>query len=315
MLVDEGLLERRAGKGLFVATPRPASNTGMVQVVVGNLEWIPCVRAARGCQQAARASGMQVQIYDAHGNMDLDLDMLRRLPDSGARGAVIHALHDRAFAEALYSLHARGFPFVLVDQRLNDIDVPSVLADNQAGGQAIAAHLLEQGHRRIGFVGDLGAGTVRDRLAGMRDAIGDAGLPFDRSLVVDIRPGDQLGDWTASVAAQTRALLGRPDRPSAIFGACDANARDVIRAATAMGLRVPADLGVAGFDDDPLAAPADVGLTTMRQPFDDMGRTAFEILARRIADPRTPVEHAVLPVSLVARASTARSAATVATPT
>lgn len=307
LLIKEGLLERRPGKGLFIACPRPAQHTGLIQVVVGNLEWIPCVRAARGCQVAAGASGLQVQIYDAHGSMELDLDLLRRLPESGARGAVIHSLHDRSFAETLYGLHARGFPFVLVDQRLRDLDAPAVVADNRDGGYRLGRHLVGLGHRRIAFLGDLVASSVQDRLAGLRDAVGDAGLPFDRSLVVDVQPGDQLDSAATGrkTAELTRALIARPDRPTAIFASCDAHARAVLTTLRDLGLSVPGDLSLVGFDDDPIAAPPDLGLTTVRQPFEEMGRAAFAILARRIADPRLPAEHAVLPVTVIERSSTA----------
>lgn len=314
VLIAEGLLERRPGKGLFARIHR--NNTGMIQFMAGNLEWVPCVRAARGVQQAAREAGVQVQIYDAHGSMQLDLELLRRLPESGAQGAIIHALHDPAFTEALYGLRSRGFPFVLVDQRLHDLDVPTVLADNYDGGYRLARHLLDRGHRRIGFIGDIAADTVRERLAGLRDAVGDAGLPFDRSLVVDAKPADQLDTqaWTEQIARQTRALLAIDERPSAIFAACDANARDVCRAAAACGLDLPAELSVVGFDDDPLAELTSPPLTTARQPFEAMGAAAFALLAARMADPRAAIEHRTMPVSVIARASVASPATALPTP-
>ena len=306
LLIADGLIERRAGKGLFSASQRDKAAL-MIQVVVGNMQWVPCMRIARGAQLSAGSSGVQVQIYDAHGNLELDLDMLRRLPDSGARGAIIHALYDRRFAEALYGLHIRQFPFVLVDQRLHDIDVPSVLADNHTGGYQLGQHLLSRGHKRIAFIGDLGADTVRDRLAGLRAAIDDAGLPFDRSLLIDVRPADQLdaGGWTSAVEEKAGLLVNRPDRPTAIFADCDAIARDVCQVLERRGLNVPNDCSVVGFDDDPLAQMTDPPLTTVRQPFEDMGRAAFEVLTKRMNNGKAAVEHRILPVTVVERASTA----------
>lgn len=322
-LIKEGLLERRPGKGLFVAdpgsapvhapSPAPAETSGRrqalaartVQVVAGNLAWEPCLQAGRGVQAAARGDGGQVQLYDAHGHEAADLAVIRDLPDGPAQGAVIVALHSAAFVEALCALKLRGYPFVLVDQRLRDIEAPSVLADNHGGGLAVANHLLALGHRRIGFIGDLEADTVQARLAGLRDAVGDAGLPFDRSLVAELRPDDRLGDWSAQVEARCAGLLDRPDRPSAVFASCDAVARAVLDAAARRGLAVPGDLSVAGFDDDPLAVMTRPALTTVRQPFLEMGRAAYALLATRLADPHAPVEHRVLPVELVVRASTA----------
>ncbi len=307
LLINEGLLERRPGKGLFIrALTTTATRTLLVQVVAGNLAWEPCLQAARGVQAAARAVGAQVQLHDAHGNEDDDLEVIRRLPDGPAHGAVIVALHSAAFVETLYSLKIRGFPFVLVDQRLRDLEVPSVLADNQAGGRQVGAHLLALGHRRIGFIGDLEADTVQMRLAGLRDAVGDAGLPFDRNLVVDVRPNDRLGDWTMQVLPQARQLLAQKDRPTAIFASCDAIARMVYAAAMAEGLHVPNDLSIVGFDDDPLAALLTPALTTVRQPFGAMGQAAFALLHEQITTPDAAIQHRMLPIELILRQSSAR---------
>ena len=95
------------------------------------------------------------------------------------------------------------------------------------------------------------------------------------------------------------------ERPTAIFASCDAIARDVYAALGRLGLMVPRDVSVIGFDDDPLAAALVPGLTTVRQPFADMGRAAFEMLHRRLLDPAAPVEHRLVPVALVERASLA----------
>lgn len=318
LLIREGLLERRPGKGLFrvgrgggpsLARPRPKAGVlgcATIQVVAGNLSWEPCLQTARGVQAAARDTGAMVQIYDAHGNEAADLQVIRRLADGPAQGAVIVALHSAGFTEALCELKLRDYPFVLVDQRLAGIDVSSVLADNRAGGAAIGQHLVGLGHRRIAFVGDLEADTVRARLDGLRDAMGDARLPFDRSLVFDLKPERRLEqrDWSQQVDAHATALFARRRRPSAIFASCDGVARLVLASATRHGLRVPRDLSLAGFDDDPLALQLQPTLTSVRQPFHDMGVAACRLLEARLADASSAAQHLVLPVSLMVRDST-----------
>ena len=304
VLIQEGLVERRPGKGLFVCAKEALPRTLTIQVVAGNLAWEPCLQAARGIQTAAREQRAQVQLHDAHGNEAEDIELIRRLPDGGAHGAVIVALHSTAFVEALYGLKVRNFPFVLVDQRLRDLEVPSVMADNHGGGYALGKHLVDLGHRRVAFVGDLIADTVQSRLLGLRDAFGDAGLPFDRSLVVDLKPASRLDDWTPQVIAQATPLLTRADRPTAIFASCDAVARAVYHAAQAQGLNVPRDLSVTGFDDDPLASLLTPPLTTVRQPFAEMGREAFVLLHNSIRNREAPAEHRQLAVQPIFRAST-----------
>lgn len=305
VLIGEGLLERRPGKGLFVGGGGPSGRSAMIQVVCGNLEWMPSLQATRAIKEAARPHGFQIQIYDAHGSMAEDLDAIRRLPETQARGAVVFALHSVEFAEAIYALKASGFPCVLIDQRLADLDVPSVVADNHAGGYLAGQALIRRGHKRIAFVGDLDADTVQERLAGMRDAIGDAGLPFSRALVQDVSQVDRFASWAEEIDRRLRALFAAPEPPTAVFASCDAIARDVYAALGRLGLMVPQDVSVVGFDDDPIASTLVPGLTTVSQPFQDMGRAAFELLHRRIQDPASPVEHRRVPVALVERASIA----------
>jgi GntR family transcriptional regulator, arabinose operon transcriptional repressor len=304
VLIGEGLLERRPGKGLFVRTAQ-TGRASTIQVVCGNLEWIPSLQATRAIKEVARTHNFQIQIYDAHGSMAEDLDAIRRLPETEARGAIIFALHSVEFAEAIYSLKVSGFPCVLIDQRLADLDVSTVMADNHAGGYLAGQALTRKGHKRIAFIGDLDADTVQDRLAGLRDAIGDAGLPFNRSLVQDVSTSDRFGSWAERVDQQLQPLFASPDAPTAIFASCDAIARDVYAALGRMGLMVPRDVSVVGFDDDPLASQLAPALTTVSQPFQDMGRAAFELLHQRILDPASPVEHRRVPVQLVERGSIA----------
>jgi DNA-binding LacI/PurR family transcriptional regulator len=312
VLIREGLVERRPGKGLYVrenlgsADAVPAARGGQVQVVSGNLQWEPSIQISRGVQTVAKSHGLQVQLYDARGDEGVDLELVRGLPDSGAKGAIIISLHSPAFNEAVFALKQRNFPFVLVDQRLHDIEVPSVIADSHSGGYQAGQMLLELGHRRIAFIGDLIAMTVRERLAGLRDAMNDAGLAFDRSMAMDLVSGrDRMGDWSASIDQAARQLMAREQAPTAIFCSCDGVAKLLYRSLAAMGVRVPEDVSIVGFDDDPVAEWLTPGLTTIRQPFHEMGQAAIELLCARLADPAAPVENRALPVQLVRRASAA----------
>ncbi len=303
LLIDEGLLERRAGKGLFVR----ARSTGLrqLQVIAGDLAWEPCLRVARGAHAAARAAGVDVLLRDAHGNAASDLALMRRLPESDADGAIIVAVRTPGFAAVLCELALRRFPFVLVDQRLRDLPVPSVAADNRDGGRQVGAALTALGHRRIAFIGDLEADTVRERLDGLRDAVGDADLPFDRALAIDLQPGDPFADWSPLVDRAVRDLMRRARPPTAIFASCDAIARAAYATLAGLGLSVPRDVSVVGFDDDPLALRLDPPLASVTQPFEAMGATAFAQLQARIADPASAIDHRAVPVSFVPRGSCA----------
>lgn len=302
ILLEEGLIERRPGKGLFVRENHVATRT--VQVVVPDLEYDQCVQIVRGAKKAGAERGVRVQVYDAHGSMELDIQVLRSLPRTCPQGAIIASWHHPRFAEVLYELKTQNYPFVLVDERLKDIEIPSVVADNYGGGYRAGKELIGLGHRRIAFIGNLVADTVRARLEGLRDAIADAGLPFDRSLVCDLQV-EPTGDWQAAIDRCTRQILSRSDRPSAIFFSNDAVAADAYRTLRSMKVRIPQQLSVVGFDDDPMCQYLEPTLTTVRQPSTQLGEAAMEMLLQRIANPRLVVENRVLPTTWVRRESVA----------
>lgn len=305
-LVDEGLLERKPGKGLFVRDH--ASETRTVRMMAGNLCWEPAVQISRAAREVAKTRGVALHLVDAHGHLQEDLAAILQLPASGARGAVIMSLHCPAFFHALCQLDVQGFPFVVVDQRLREVDAPSVSSDNAMGGRLVGEALLAAGHRRIAFLGDLEVSTTHDRLLGLREALADAGFPLDRALVKDVQGEDRFGDWTPRVAVAVRELMAREDRPTALACSCDAVARSAYRALNELGLRIPGDVSVTGFDDDPLAEWLSPGLSTVRQPFQEIGRAAMELLLDRMADSNRPNEHRELPVVFVARGSIAAPA-------
>jgi len=307
LLVGEGLLERRAGKGLYVGEAEPAV-TQVVKVIVGNLAWEPSVRVARGAQQVARKFGIEIQVCDAHGSAQENLETLLNLPQNGAKGAILMALHTKDFNEAVVRVKATGFSLVVVDHQPQEMAVPAVVADNYQGGFLVGQHLSVLGHTRIAFVGDCAASTVRARLNGFRDALAEAGVVLTRGRVADITPEDPLANWDEKVRQVVEGLLRAESRPTAIFCSCDAVARACYRVCKTVRLRIPEDLSLVGFDDDPLAEWLSPPLTTVRQPFTEMGQSAMTLLYRQLAGKTAKPETVTLPVEWVERGSTAAPA-------
>ncbi len=303
LLVTEGLLERRAGKGLFVRD-KESPATMVIKVIVGNLAWEPSVRVARGIQEVARNHGIEVQVSDAHGSQEENIKQLLALPENGADGAVLMALHTPAFNEAVVRIKSMGFPLVVVDDRLREIEIASVAADNYQGGFLAGKHLAEENHSNLAFIGDCSTSTVHDRLDGFRDALAESGIVLKRSNVLDITPKDRFADWDMNVRQCVTGLLERKNRPSAIFCSCDAVARACYRACTALGIKIPADVSLVGFDDDPLAEWLTPALTTVRQPFTEMGKSAMEMLLKQLMGENEAVQNLLLSVQWVEREST-----------
>ena len=276
MLVARGLVERRPGRGIYV--PKANAAARLVQIVMPNWASPFCGEIARGVKEAGLKAGVRTQIHDAHGRFDSDLQAVANLPNTAAEGAIIASVHNRRFARILYELEAARYPFVLVDETLRDIDVPSVVADNYGGGYLAGQKLIGHGHRRIAFVGFLGADTVQGRLGGLRDAMANVGLPLPGARVGELRIQSSMDDWSAEVVRVTKELLRQPNRPTAIFFYRDDAAADGCRAIRELGLRIPEDISVVGFDGLPICRVLTPTLATVRQPAREMGAAAMEML-------------------------------------
>ncbi len=190
-------------------------------------------------------------------------------------------------------------PVVSIDPHTGPADLPSVESDSLGGALQATRHLLELGHRRIGCPAgrpDLRSASLRE--AGYRRALQDAGIAFDPALV---RAGLFL---TAAAREPARALLSIPDRPTAIFAANDLSGIAILQVAAELGIRVPEDLSVIGFDDIPEASQMSPALTTIRQPIQRLGTTAVDLLMSLMSGTGPEAMHVQLPTRLVRRATT-----------
>jgi len=193
-----------------------------------------------------------------------------------------------------------GIPIVTIDPHTGPLGLPSVDSDNFTGAMLATRHLIELGHRRIGFMaGRPGLESSSRREAGFRQALTDVGLKVDPEL---IRFGNYRRDAVRGPAAE---LLSQVDRPTAIFAANDLSALGTMDAAREMGLDVPGDLSVIGFDDIPEAAAAFPPLTTIRQPIQEMGAAGITMLVALMEGKPVEHTHVRLPTLLVLRATTA----------
>jgi DNA-binding LacI/PurR family transcriptional regulator len=200
----------------------------------------------------------------------------------------------------LARLTAAGMAVVLVDAAGRG--VPSVVTDDVEGGRLATRHLVELGHRAIAFVGDeprnaLGFRSGRAREQGYQAVLDEAGLPSDPRLRRFV-PHER----EAARAMALDLLDTGPERPTAVFTTSDVQAMGVLAAAADLGLRVPEDLSVVGFDDIELSAH--IGLTTVRQPLFDSGRLGVELLLAGLDGEPAPPRRHQLPLELVRRTTT-----------
>jgi DNA-binding LacI/PurR family transcriptional regulator len=201
--------------------------------------------------------------------------------------------------EELDAIRAAGIPLVLIDAYHRSL--PRVIIDDAEGGELATRHVLELGHRRVGFVGDRPVPgfrftSSRLRLSGVNRALREQGLAIPE-------PHVGLGSPTRADARElATAILTSPHRPTALVVTSDIQALGVLEAARSLGLRVPEDLSVVGFDDLEVADFA--GLTTIRQPLALTGQRGVERLLDLIAGREAGPLREVLPVELVVRTTT-----------
>lgn len=252
------------------------------------------VQRLRGVAAGLRATNYELVIFTVDSGERLQ-SYLETLPlTHSVDGLIILSLQfDNRFAQRLFDY---GLETVLVEyphQVLSSVEI-----DDVAGGKLAAEYLYGKGHRRFGFVGDttvpeFGIHPITLRLLGFRQHL------LEEDIVV--RDEDLLLVPYDVESTHHRALefLKQPDRPTAIFAATDLQAIGVMKAAHALGLRVPEDLAVLGFDD--LDVADYVGLTTVCQHLDESGRVAVELLLSRLMDHSRAVQHIQLPLSIIER--------------
>lgn len=192
-------------------------------------------------------------------------------------------------------------PVVLVDEKLPGFNLPSVVSQNRRGAKEIASHVTSLGHERLAILGGpVELWTAEQRLSGYREAIAGAGIDPDSVPVLE-------GDYRISSGEKLAAeLLDRPakERPTALICANDLMAIGVLSYCRRVGLRVPLDISVVGFDDLPFASLLTPGLTTVRQPAREMGVAATRLLLGMV-DGEEPVSPPPVAVTPMIRESTA----------
>ena len=207
--------------------------------------------------------------------------------------------------DSLKKLVEMEVPTVVMDRDLPGLEMDVVLADNHQGGVLAVDHLISMGHKRIGCIaGPSSINPSSRRLAGYKQALQAANLVAEPELIMngDFHPesGWKLG----------HAMLSQRNAPTAIFACNDLMAIGVMRAATELGLRIPDDLALVGYDDIELASYTSPSLTTIKQPKAEMGLASLTFLLRRIKDKQSSPQYALLPVSLVIRGSCGAQAST-----
>jgi LacI family transcriptional regulator len=267
--------------------------TNVIGLIVPDLEQAFSLNVVKGINRAIEQLDYDLLVYTGGNSPNRSWAVRERQQVSLLNGSITDGIIVVTPTAETFSTH---YPLVAVDPHLDSTDFPAVIATNHVGALSAMEYLLALGHRRIGFIGgrpDLQS-AIR-RLQGYKDSLRQANIPLDPDLI-------QIGDFTQETGYRcAQKLLALPVRPTAIFAANDKSAIGAIEAITAIGLKVPEDISIVGFDNIEEASFVNGGLTTVDQFITDMGRVAVEMLVKLIQN--QPLENQLfrMPTKLIVR--------------
>jgi LacI family transcriptional regulator len=290
-ILEEHSYRRRRGRG--------SGDPSLIDLVFHHIDNAWAQEVIKGVEDAAAARRVGVVLSELGGAhrppQDLIDDILARRP----LGVLL--VLSTLDATQRHQLESRSIPFVVVDTFGEPpAGVPTVGSNNWNGGLIATRHLLALGHRRIGVIaGPPDVLCSRARVDGYRSALAEAGVEADPDLV-------RWGDFHVTGGYEHGLrLLQRADRPTAIFAGSDYQCLGVMRAVRELGLSIPEDVSVVGYDDIPLAQWLGPSLTTVRQPLREMAGTATQMVLSLAAGERPANLRIDLATELVVRESTA----------
>ena len=295
-----------AMRDLLYVPPGRKSATGAIGLLVPELTNPIFPALAQAMEARATKAGLATILCNTRAAAFREVDYVHMLLDRRVDGMIFIACemtHLTGEHDHYARLLDEGARLVFVNGALDGIEVPCVSVDERHAGFLATRHLIALGHRRIGFVaGPADYLPTRERAAGRLDALGREGLSPD-GLVVH-------GEFTLEGGRRSaQALLSRPDRPTAVICSSDVIAIGVLQVARELGLRVPSDLSVVGYDGIEAATWVEPELTTIEQPIDLIASTAVELLQTVIREPTRSFPRVLLQPRLRAGGSTAVPAA------
>jgi DNA-binding LacI/PurR family transcriptional regulator len=277
------------------ARARALQQSGRIGVLTPFFTAPSFVQRLRGVAAALSKSNYDLVIYTVDSNDHLQ-GYISSIPLTGnLDGLIIMSLP--ICDKDVQNISKHGLETVLIEYphpKLNSIEINDV-----QGGRLAAEYLIHKGHKRIAFLGDTeqreeyAIHPASKRLIGFQQALQDAGIPLPKQYI-SYAPNTQEHSMKAA-----RRLLELAEPPTAIFAAADIQALSILKVARGLGLSIPSQLAVIGFDDIDIAEYLD--LTTIRQQLDESGKLAVEILLTRISDSSRQLQHVHLPLSLIER--------------
>ncbi|HLO30939.1 MAG TPA: GntR family transcriptional regulator [Anaerolineales bacterium] len=312
--VEEGLVVRLPGKGTFVSGKDSSTAIhkpeGFIGYVVPHLSSSFNVQILLGVESILKEKGYHLIFCNSEGDLSKENQLLQSLETNGMSGYIVQPVYAPENDRSLIHLASKGDRIVLIDRNLPGIAIDTVMSNHFEGGQRVVRHLIDQGYREIVYLAHepIQLPSIAERLRGYQAAMTSAKLnpqapfvvggPIELGYVQDQNSPTLHENLAVEMIAD---LLRGPARPEAIVAMNDLVAMLVLEAAEQVGLRIPDDLGVVGFDNLDCAVTND--LTTAAQRPYEIGSEAARLLLQRIHGDKDASKQMQLPTQLIIRGS------------
>jgi LacI family transcriptional regulator len=256
-----------------------------------------------GIEDVAYKQGFAVTISQSNDNLEKEEKIAQTLFTNRVDGLILSIGMETVKFDHLKVFSERNIPIVFFDRVAKAIDSHKIIVDDFGGGYRATKHLIEQGAKRIAHIGGpLNLEIYKDRKAGFLQALKDSGLPIDESLIIHNNLSREEG------SKSTRELLENKNRPDAIFCANDTTALSCIIQLQEKGIKIPEEIAIVGFSNEPFCEVVTPSISTIRQPGYLMGQKAAELIINQINNKKEEVnfETIIMPTELIIRSSSNR---------
>ncbi|NBD27424.1 GntR family transcriptional regulator [Paenibacillus glycinis] len=309
-----GDIYRIQGRGTFVRGYHRDSNEArtvesgkVVSMILPHDEESGMIRYIRGASDLLNDHGYYLSIHHSGYDVHHERTLMESIRDRGSSAIILYPFDDRSNFEILNQFCLSEYPIVTIDKYIEGMPICGVVSDNFGGVYRSVSRLIESGHRNIAFLSGVSiesASTVRERYFGYCRALKDHGRPLQDGLV-------KLGARTDSLAIGSEPFFHnllafyRASEVTAVQVENDLIAASMLKYALELGIRVPEDLSIFGFDNNPITQHLGTPISTIDQNFYEIGRKAAELILEWLEKGTKPAGRVVVPVTLVERSSTA----------
>lgn len=278
-----------------VARSLRAQKSNIIGLIVSDIQNPFFTLISRAVEDAAYEQGMSIFLCNSDEDPGKEAMYLKLMRDERVSGIILSPTQQTG--KNLIEIANAPLPMVLIDRRVQDVEIDSVLIDNVESAFKIIDHLIGHGYQRIGAMFGIGTATGRERREGYEKALGSHDIAPSEELTLFVEPREAEG------YRATKQLLALPQPPDALFTSNGLLSAGACRALRESGLNVPDEIAFATFDETPWSTLVEPPLTVIEQPTYEIGRTAVELLVNRIQDPARPTREITLKSKLIVRRS------------